>query len=116
MNRGKLSKSDARKLSKELQTEIRKRAVAAVKKGKQKRGKKEERTKETREEQKKTEEGEEEREGTWLHPCLSTLSCLLAPNALWLVCGFVGRAVFFALVLSFFVVRLRVCCLLSVPR
>ena len=36
MSRGKLSKSDARKLSKELQTEIRKRAVAAVKKGKAK--------------------------------------------------------------------------------
>ena len=33
MSRGKLSKSDARKLSKDLQTEIRKRAVAAVKKG-----------------------------------------------------------------------------------
>ena len=36
MSRGKLSKSDARKLSKDLQTEIRKRAVAAVKKGKAK--------------------------------------------------------------------------------
>ena len=36
MSRGKLSKSDARKLSKELQTEIRKRAVAAVKKEKAK--------------------------------------------------------------------------------
>ena len=34
MARGKLSKSDLRKLSKELQTEIRKRAVLAVKSGK----------------------------------------------------------------------------------
>ena len=33
MSRGKLTKTDARKLSKELQTEMRKRAVAAVKKG-----------------------------------------------------------------------------------
>ena len=36
MSRGKLSKTDARKLSKELQTEIRRRAVSAVKKGKRK--------------------------------------------------------------------------------
>ena len=36
MSRGKLTKTDARKLSKELQTEMRKRAVAAVKKGKAK--------------------------------------------------------------------------------
>ena len=36
MSRGKLSKNDARKLSKELQTEMRKRAVEAVKLGKAK--------------------------------------------------------------------------------
>ena len=36
MSRGKLSKNDARKLSKELQTEMRKRAVEAVKLGKTK--------------------------------------------------------------------------------
>jgi len=36
MSRGKLTKTDARKLSKELQTEMRKRATAAVKKGKTK--------------------------------------------------------------------------------